>query len=258
MIDLLHILFMAAATSLCYGFIHILQFCYHELTYPLVPGPKNPSWIFGNLQEIGNKTDATRKWQEEFGPVYLFRGVFCRRRLVPVTVSFRTRVLGEGLLTVGGNDHKRQRRILNQAFSAPQIRFLTDIFVKKAVQLRDIWAVELTKGNSVTPRRMDIYDGITRTALDVIGQAGFNHNFNALADIGKPNKLESLTKLMHSPNAKIFTELQTLIPAFKLLPLPGQKAMATAHAAMHSIASHIVSQSKRTILALGDGGKILR
>ncbi|KAF7366265.1 hypothetical protein MSAN_00882700 [Mycena sanguinolenta] len=277
MMDPSHILFMAAAASLCYGLIHLLQFLYHELTNPLVGGPRNPSWIFGNVKELGSETGLTERWQEEFGPIYLFRGLFSRRKLyvadvkalsyivandarfvrVPVDVKFKVGLLGEGLLTVVGDDHKRQRRILNQAFGGPQIRYLTEIFVKKAVQLRDMWVAELAQGNSVAPDlTVDICDGIGRMTLDVIGEAGFNHEFQALADTGKPNKLaELLTNLFHSPEARrnwMFLQLQTLIPALKLLPLPGQKALATAHATMYSIASQIVSESKR---ALSDGEK---
>ncbi|KAJ6449770.1 cytochrome P450 [Mycena sanguinolenta] len=279
MIDLSHILFMVSAAGLCYGSIHLLQLLYHELTYPLLAGPKNPSRIFGNVKELGSETGLTKRWQQQFGPIYLFRGLFSRRRLyvadvkalsyivandsrfvrVPVAVSLRKRLLGEGLLTVIGDDHKRQRRILNQAFGSPQIRFLTEIFVKKAVQLRDIWAAELAERNNATPCRMDVYDGIRRMTLDVIGQAGFDHDFRALADTGKPNELtESLENLFHSPDARrnlMFLELQTLIPALKLLPLPGQKALAAAHAIMHSIASQILSESREAILNLGDGEK---
>ncbi|KAJ6449800.1 cytochrome P450 [Mycena sanguinolenta] len=264
---------MVAAVILCYGLIHILQFLYYEWTYPLVAGPRNPSWIFGNFKEIGAGTDVTKRWQKEFGPIYLFRGLFSSRRLyaadakalsyvvandsryvrLPSTVSFRMRLLGKGVLTVVGDDHKRQRRILNQAFGAPQIRFLTEIFVEKAVQLRDVWAAELAKGNSVAPgHRVDVTDGLRRMTLDVIGQAGFNYEFHALADTGRPGEMtEALTNLFHSPNTRrnlMFVELQSLIPAFKFLPLPGQKTLANAHAAMLSIASQIVSDSKRDIL----------
>ncbi|KAF7366266.1 hypothetical protein MSAN_00882800 [Mycena sanguinolenta] len=304
MIDSSHILFMVAAASLCYGLIHLLQFLYHELTYPLVGGPRNPSWIFGNVKELGGETGLTKRWQGEFGPIYLFRGLFSRRRLyvadakalsyivandsrfvrVPVAVTFRACLVGEGLLTVVGDDHKRQARTLfcttytfhsdvivpsrdeflyNHAFGAPQIRYLTEIFVQKAVQLRDMWAAELAGGNrSATPGRMDIYDGIRRMTLDVIGQAGgfgFNHDFHALADTGTSNVLtESLTNLLHSPDARrnlMFLELQMLIPALKYLPLPGQKALAAAHAAMCSVADEILSESKSAIMAVGEGGK---
>ncbi|KAJ6481957.1 cytochrome P450 [Mycena sanguinolenta] len=285
MMDPWQILFMVAAAILCYGLIHILQFLHDEWTYPLVAGPRNSSWIFGNFKEIEAETDVTKRWQEEFGPMYLFRGLFSRRRLyaadvkalsymvandsryvrVPSTVSLRTRLMGNGVLTVIGDDHKRQRRILNQAFGAPQIRFLTEIFVEKAAQLRDVWATEVAKRNSV-----DVTDGLRRMTLDVIGQAGFNYDFHALVDTSRPEKMtEALTNLLHSPDTKrnfMFAELQLLIPALKFLvnqqivlkgyslivaskPLPGRKAMATAHAAMHSIASQIASDSKRDILA---------
>ncbi|KAJ7215089.1 cytochrome P450 [Mycena haematopus] len=283
------IFFLIAAAILCYGLIHTLQFLHRELTYPLA-GPKNPSFIFGNFKEMGRDPDLTKKWHKEFGPIFLFRGLFSMRRLytadvqalsyivandsryvrLPTTIGFRQRLLGDGLLTVQRDDHKRQRRILNQAFGAPQIRFLTGIFIEKAAQLRGLWAAELAKGNSVIPSRIDIYRGLMRMTLDVIGQAGgeavsflylgFNYDFNALNETGSPNELtQAFHNLLHSPDTRrtlMFVEVQSLVPALKLLPFPGWKTVMTAHAALNSIASQIVSESKSGILA-ADGEKSL-
>ncbi|KAJ6481953.1 cytochrome P450 [Mycena sanguinolenta] len=262
MIELLHILSMVAAAILCYGLIHILQFLSYEWTYPLVAGPRNPSWIFGNFKEIAADTDVTKRWQGEFGPIYLFRDLLGSRRLYVVDVK--------ALSYIVANDSRDEFLHVNQAFGAPQIRLLTEIFVEKAGQLRDVWAAEVAKGNRVAPgHHVDVTDGLRRMTLDVIGQAGafyttllptklngvagFNYDFHALDYMSRPDKMtEALTNLLHSPNTAlnfIFVELQSLIPPLKLLPLPGRKALATAHAAMHSIASQIVSDSKRNILA---------
>ncbi|KAJ7247129.1 cytochrome P450 [Mycena haematopus] len=274
------IFFLIGAAILCYGLMHILRFLYHELTYPLVAGPRNPSFIFGNFNEMGNDADLTKKWHDEFGPIFLYRSLFSMRRLytadvkalshivandsryarLPATVGLRKRLLGDGILTVQQDAHKRQRRILNQAFGASQIRFLTEIFVEKAAQLRDLWVSELAKGNSVASGRIDVHNGLMRMALDVIGKAGFNHDLNALNDTGSPNELaEAFSNLLHSPNTRrtlMFVDVQSLVPALKLLPFPGRKAMTTAQATLYSIASQIVSESKRGILA-ADGEKSL-
>ncbi|KAF8202079.1 cytochrome P450 [Mycena galopus ATCC 62051] len=275
------ILFLVASAILSWALIYLLRFLHREFTYPLaaVAGPKNRSFIFGNIQQTENDPDQTKKWQEQFGPIYRFRGLFGMRHLYvadvkglshivandsqyerpPAVVGFRKRLMGHGILSVEGADHQRQRRILLQAFGAPQIRLVTQIFVDKAVQLRDIWAVELGKETGVLAGRVDVFDGLRRMTLDVIGQAGFNYDFNALdPPAGSPDSdlNEAFGRVFHSPDARstiLFTMIEGLIPALKLVPFwPGRKAVVNAHDAMIDISSQIVSESTSEILADGE------
>lgn len=59
----------------------------------------------------------------------------------------------------------------NPAFGPAQIRGVTDIFVEKARQLRDIWQTQVAngKGDSV---QLDVVSGLNNMTLDVIGLAG--------------------------------------------------------------------------------------
>ncbi|KAJ6475991.1 cytochrome P450 [Mycena vitilis] len=264
------LLFPFAATAVCYGLLYLTRFVYQAFTYPLrnLRGPRNPSFIFGNFNEVQNDRQQTAKWRDEFGSTFRFKSLFSTNTLytsdvkalshiianasIYQTPEFEKRarkaVLGNGILTVEMEDHKRQRRILNQAFGTSQIRALTEIFVEKAVQLRDIWASQLSqKSDASTP--IDVYAWIRRMTLDVIGEAGFHYQFNALTTTEDSSELShAFTELNHSPNMKRSTLVRAVlarVPILKYLPLQGQDAAVNAHKQMFSVAGRIVSDSIR-------------
>jgi hypothetical protein len=58
----------------------------------------------------------------------------------------------------------------NPAFGTAQIRELTEIFIDKSIELRDVWALESMKPEK--NGRIDVLSWLGRTTLDVIGLAG--------------------------------------------------------------------------------------
>ncbi|KAF7338951.1 hypothetical protein MVEN_01971300 [Mycena venus] len=145
----------------------------------------------------------------------------------------------------------------DRAFGVAQIRNMTQILVDKAIQLRDIWALELSKENGA-PARLDVFDWLRRMTLDVIGQAGFGYNFEALETSGKGNALnDAFHDLLHGPNAQrnmIFMVAQAMMPILKLVAR--RKALVDARTTMYSVARQIVSESKAAILTV-EGEKAL-
>jgi len=91
-----------------------------------------------------------------------------------------SRVVGPGVLVLEGDEHKHQRKIMNPAFSPGRVREQTDIFVEKAVQLRDIWITESVKQGGTG--RVDVLSWLNKLALDIIGLAGFDYTIDALTD----------------------------------------------------------------------------
>ncbi|KAJ6517590.1 cytochrome P450 [Mycena vulgaris] len=269
-----------AGPLLCYVFFRLVQVFYRELTSPLghVVGPKSPSFILGNSQQMASDAYLTEKWRNEFGPNFRFRGLFSISELhtsdikainhiVTKSLIYRKpafildnsrRLLGRGLLGVELDEHKHHRRVLNPAFAGTQISAVTEVFVDKAVELRDIWAGQLKQESGGA--RIEVLSWLRRMTLDVIGQAGFNYEFNALDTKGKPNELnDAFTKIFHTPQSnryRTFQLSQSIVPILKLLPMPGTKIFATAHNTMQSIGSQIVATSKATITA-SEGEKAL-
>ncbi|KAJ7626907.1 cytochrome P450 [Roridomyces roridus] len=264
---ILRILLPILGTFACYALFHAAQFLYRELTSPLrfIVGPPSPSLLLGNFKKVSDDFDLMSRWRKQFGRTFRFRGLFSISELhtsdlkalnhvvgdntiyrrAPAQRDQQKRMLGTGILYMETDQHKRQRRIMNQAFGVPQVKLLTEVFLEKAVQLRDIWAARVEGDGSM----VDVFDGLRRVTLDVIGQAGFDYNFNALDD--KPNELNNVfTELMHSPHAQSYAAVrlaQSIVPILKLFPLPGSRIVARARVVMDAIGGHIVSGSKAAL-----------
>ncbi|KAI0051085.1 cytochrome P450 [Auriscalpium vulgare] len=135
----------------------------HRSPLKRLPSPPSPSLLLGNLAAIADQenTDILRTWADAYGPTYTYRGFIGGRRLLTTDPAALAWILGhaydfpkpdfvteslaamaagrEGLLTVDGDVHRRQRKILSHAFSAPYIKSLIPVFADKAQRLRDIF-----------------------------------------------------------------------------------------------------------------------
>ncbi|KAF8202818.1 cytochrome P450 [Mycena galopus ATCC 62051] len=271
---------LIAGTSLCYVCFHASQILYRNLTSPLrcVDGPINPSFIFGQFKAMGADSYLTDKWREQFGGIFLFSGLFSISELhttdiqainhivnkpemyqKPASLLASSEILvGRGIVSVELDEHKRHRKALNPAFGVKQVQDITEIFVEKAVQLRDIWVAQVAQQGGVA--RIEVVSWLRRMTLDVIGQAGFNYRFDALDTSGKPNELnDAFTDLLHSPHATRyagFRAAQGIVPILRFMPGPGWKFIRAARQKMMAIANQIVLKSKADITAL-EGEKSL-
>ncbi|KAJ7622094.1 cytochrome P450 [Roridomyces roridus] len=239
-----------AGTLGCYALYQAASFLYGELTSPLrhLSGPRNASLVLGNFKEMMEDIDLPNRWRAQFGRTFRFKSIFsCDLSEVSVDAGLYA---AQCILYVEGDDYKRQRRIMNQAFGPAQIRLLTEIFVEKSVKLRDIWARKVADSNG----RIDVAEWLRRMTLDVIGQAGFNYDFDAMNDSenGKPNELNQvLTELLHSPQTRNylgFLLAQSILPVLRLFPVPGETILKRARATTESISAQIVSASKVALL----------
>ncbi|KAJ7143819.1 cytochrome P450 [Mycena epipterygia] len=265
----------AAGTLASYILFQLARLVYEELSSPLrnLPGPKLANPILGHFKQMDNDSTLASKWREEFGPNFQFRGLFNARQLYttdkkalnhilvndhlyqkgPVATKIISHFLGNGLLAVEMDEHKRQRKILNPAFGVAQIRALTEIFNQKSAQLRDIWARQIADDSGSS--RIDVFAGLRKMTLDVIGQAGFNYEFNALEPKGQPNELdEVLTRLFHSSQSQrqaAFRFVQASIPILNFFPTPGGKVINAARMKMINIGNQLLADSKAAVKAAG-------
>ncbi|KAJ7609506.1 cytochrome P450 [Roridomyces roridus] len=275
---ILHTLFLAAFTPFFYALFRCVCLLHRELTSPLrhVSGPRSPSLLFGNFKDVMADFDLPSKWRAQFGRTFRFRGLFSVSELhtsdlkalhhvlndsivyrkAPFQRESVRRLLGDGVSAASSLINQRQRmwQLQNPAFGPARIRLLTPIFLEKALKLRDIWAASLVS-DSESKRNIDVMDGVRRMTLDVIGEAGFHYQFNALEH--KSNELaETFTQLMHSPNAQKYQAVriaQGMVPILRFLPLPGSHIVARARIVMDSIGGQIVADSKASLLETETG-----
>ncbi|KAJ7770516.1 cytochrome P450 [Mycena metata] len=249
-------------TLLFYLAFHVFQALYHRITSPLrgMVGPPSSSLYLGNFMEMADDGLVTERWRQDFGPNFVFKGLFNVRKLHtsdikaiayivshpavyrkdPIGLSSARRFFGNGLLSAEFDDHVRQ----NPAFGAPQIRQMSEVFTDKSSKLRDIWDAQITEDNSAPI--IEVLSWLGLMAMDVIGEAGFNYQLGGLDN--KPTDLNQIfTQLFRSPRtpqANAFRTLQATIPLLRSLPWSGSRAFDAPRKKLFSIGKELVQKSK--------------
>ncbi|KAJ7760796.1 cytochrome P450 [Mycena olivaceomarginata] len=239
-----HILALCLATLATICTVHHLRSSRKLLL--LIPGPKCTSWIYGNMPELLLSKEYGEhefQWQETHGQVYSIKGCFGEPRLMvsdPATVKY---VLNTGFFAFGpahekvgnmlfghgnvfvarGDHHRRLRNMMNPSFSSKNVRALLPILREIGGKLGDCWDA------LASHRYVDITRTLNDAALDAMGDAIFEHSFNALAGKSELATMHrEMVDLVSSP-----TEVMQLVDAvlafipnsvFRLacdLPIPG-------------------------------------
>ncbi|KAJ7016830.1 cytochrome P450 [Mycena alexandri] len=269
----LKLLASLAGSAAFLGLYQILKLVYQSFNSPLrhLPGPKSTHFFFGNFREIWKAENSVmhEQWVQEYGPTIKYQGLFGITRLYTVDTKalnhFLTnthiyqkgererdalaRILGPGILVAEGDVHRQQRKIMNPAFGAPQVRELTEIFLKKSIELRDIWASQVPQSGIA---RIDALQWLTKATLDIIGLAGFNYDFDSLAST-KPNELgEAFNTVFQSGTALGPVRiLQMWLPVFRLIRTKEDRAMNRSQAVMRRIGLQLLQDSKNEMVQNG-------
>ncbi|KAI0631342.1 cytochrome P450 [Trametes polyzona] len=166
-----------------------------------LPGPASQSFLYGNLKQIYDKQgwEFHRSLGALYGPAAKLHGKFGQKILYvfdPTAMhhiavkeqyiydetswflSMNTHTVGPGLVSTTGEQHRRQRKILNPAFNVKHMRDMTSIFYEVAGRLRRAVGNHL----SGRPGEVDVTKWMGRTALELIGQAGLGHSFDPLLE----------------------------------------------------------------------------
>nr|BAK09450.1 cytochrome P450 [Postia placenta] len=242
-----------------------------------IPGPPNSSWVYGNMKEIFKEehTVMHEAWVATYGNTIKYKEWFSRNKLCTVDTRALNyilshsnkyqkssvarfilgEVLGDGLFVVEGEQHRKQRRIMNPGFGPSQIRELNEIFVEKAQKLCQVWRNEISKSGESA--RINVLNGLNKMTLDVIGLAGFNYDFDALNIDGKPNELNQAFSVMFRSleSFSMFSLLKAFIPALRLIPDSRSQRIANARKVMRRMGMKLITKKKSEILRLAADGE---
>ncbi|KAJ7137572.1 cytochrome P450 [Mycena crocata] len=265
------------ASVAAYAVYLVLKAVYAELVSPfrLLPGPKSTHWFWGNLKDMVNdKAFALdNQWFKQYGrtiKIHLFFGKMSLRtadikamqHILSHTQVYQKsageraglrRVVGPGILAMEGDAHKQQRKIMNPAFGAPQVRELTSIFVDTSIQLRDIWATQAARnGGSV---RVEALSWLSKATLDIIGLAGFNYHVNALKTESHdtPDELAQAFDAVFARRTgfTMFMLLQLFFPVLGNIPTKRNNTIKSSQATMMRIGRQLLEESKQEIAENG-------
>ncbi|KAI0676559.1 cytochrome P450 [Trametes maxima] len=165
----------------------------------VVAGPVSQSILSGNLgqlfdsdawgfhDEVSTQYGSVvrinavlgRKWLYVFDPTAL-QSIILREQRTYDQIAWLVRsnnmLLGAGLLSVLGDVHRKQRKMLMPVFSAKHLRDLTPIFY----EVTDRLVKAISQRVHDAPETIDMLEWMGRTALEIIGQAGMGHSFDPL------------------------------------------------------------------------------
>lgn len=142
---------------------------------------------------------------------------------------------------------------MNPAFGPIQIRALTEIFVEKATQLRNI-LMEISTTNQSA--RVDVLSWLSKATLDIIGLAGFNYQFDALTSNGKPGELNDAfgTMLRSGREDSLFALLRNWIPPLRIIPSAAHRRAKIAQNTMNRIGKRLLDESRAAAAANSEKG----
>ncbi|KAJ7746014.1 cytochrome P450 [Mycena metata] len=265
-----------ATTLGAYALYTLLKVFYQEFTSPLrnVPGPQTDHWLLGNRKQLLNFDGQEGLWPQKYGRTVRINRLFGFSQLYTTDTKaiqhilsndyvyqkpaagryFLGRVVGPGVLIVEEDVHKKQRKIMNPAFGPAQLRALTEIFVEKSRQLRDLWAAKAAESGGVA--RLNVIPDFSTAALDIIGKAGFNYDFRALG-AGSENVRDELHDAFATVSgagdlgASPLDIIKARIPLSRAV-LPNtkiDKVINGAQATMRRIGLQLLQDSRQKIVA---------
>ncbi|KIE00578.1 cytochrome P450 78A3, partial [Metarhizium majus ARSEF 297] len=159
---------------------------------------------------------------------------------------FLASIIGWGLLTVEGDEHKKQRRDMLPAFSFRHIKDLYPLFWLKSKEAVQAMTAEC---NEKGLAEMEISSWTARCALDIIGLAGVGVDFGSIKDPNSP-LAKSYEFLQPSPADMPLIGLTAFLPDLIMHNLPLGRVRNTNKASKHIRAvSRDSIRKKRGLLA---------
>ncbi|KAG9034812.1 hypothetical protein FRB95_012505 [Tulasnella sp. JGI-2019a] len=269
----------AASTAAGYMLYKTLTSAASKSSISSLQGPKSSSTILGHMAEMVDPTpQLIDKWISTYGltmsictPLSV-KGVYSADPSVAAYVfnnamNFKKpefvksaiyNITGPGVFAMEGEVNRKQRRVLNPAFSMAQVKQLTPTMIVKTQELKNAWINELA---TATPdSTIDVLDWLGHMALDIIGEAGFGYQFNTLHDhaSGVPkNELAAAFEelLAGAAAADVIGILGLFIPFVQKLPFKRNIVALNCKAVMHRIGSEIVQEKKKDLDLAKASGK---
>ncbi|KAI0639055.1 cytochrome P450 [Trametes polyzona] len=251
-----------------------------------IAGPPSESYLTGNIHQFLSR--HSWEWRADlaskYGPTSVIHGLFNKKWLVtrdpramhqifikeqdiyeePV-VSLQV-LLGPGLLGTQGEQHRRQRKMLNPVFSTKHLRDMTPLFYDIIHKTRDAMMTRVRAGaggeKAGAGVELDMLSWMGRTTLEVLGQAGLGYSFDPLTE-DVPDEFANAVKaffpqLLKSVVPRILLPFLVKIgtPAFRrrmveLVPSANVQRMKEISDTLHA-RSVAIFDEKKAALARGD------
>ncbi|CAJ0882160.1 14399_t:CDS:2, partial [Entrophospora sp. SA101] len=154
-----------------------------------IPGPPSESILLGNFPTVAADIGKAHfEWKKKYGGILIYRGLLNEPIVLltdpkyypPIltnnaygffkTMEFTTDlriVLGDGILFAEGDQHKRQRKMMNPAFSFTNLKEMVPTIINVTNKLNDM--LNDVIGNQDEKLIVNINSYISKATLDIIG-----------------------------------------------------------------------------------------
>ncbi|KAF7587844.1 hypothetical protein BBP40_006667 [Aspergillus hancockii] len=240
-----------------------------------IPSPAKRSWLTGNSHTVFLEApyEEMRKWLTDVPNDGLIRYYVSinLERILPVGPQALKEILvhkayefpkpgfiraslkrlagDQGLLLVEGDDHKKQKKNLLPAFAYRHVKELYPVFWSKSIEMVTRMEEDLQKKTDPKDNVLKMGSYASRAALDIIGVAGMDHDFESLRD---PNNSLARTyqNIMTEPPLymKIIFLMALLIgdPTFVHdLPLSRNKSIQESSDIIRGVARQMIRQKRK-------------
>nr|VWO98257.1 Putative tyrosine-protein kinase AmsA (EC (Amylovoran biosynthesis membrane-associated protein AmsA) [Ganoderma boninense] len=276
-----------------FGYLALKVFRNYLFSSPLdnIPGPPPVSLWTGHLPQLFDR----KAWKfmahtaSTYGPISLLKGLFGRRILLihdPLALhaivvkeqEFYTKYvtpsndvklyLGPGVLTTVGEQHMRQRKLLNPVFSVSHLRKMTHIFYNVAHKMRSALALRLPRDGD--GKVLDVNEWMARTTLEMLGQAGLGYSFDnfeedSIDPYGESIKMSLVKfKFLVEQLSWVFSDA-SLLWLLSLIPSKDMRRMLKITDTMRKHSQRIIDEKKAALKkgndalkrAVGEGKDIM-
>ncbi|KIM28538.1 hypothetical protein M408DRAFT_16272 [Serendipita vermifera MAFF 305830] len=247
----------------------------------VIDGPPSKSYFTGHFLDLvnGNGYTSLRAYNEQYGHIFNIRALFGEFRCIvvdnravahlmsnhmtyykPESARFQlSYLLGQGLISAEGMEHRYQRRIMMPAFSSSHLRNLLPTFLSKAAELRDILNEQIIA--SPTPPTVDVVHWLSRATLDIIGLAGFNYDFSTLRQGEEGTELSAAFHRFNSANKfPLLLLLKGFIPILRIFEFDASARQAQKlRKIMRQIGLQLIEEKQREVMSekASGGGTVL-
>ncbi|KAG0311130.1 hypothetical protein BGZ99_010363 [Dissophora globulifera] len=281
---------LGTAATLLSLYIFYITYFYPNYLSPLRHIPSPPTISKSNpygLPFLGNTIDLVKegaevvraRWIDEFGGIVRYRELFGQESILlsdpkaihqvltknsydyirpPRLARFLEPITGkENVFLAEGDVHKKLRKIIAPAFSHRNIKDMLPSIVGPCARLGEIWEKRASNPGSKEVE-FDIMEDLSRATLDILGFAGFGHDFqsltNSTSELGV--SFENIS-VLDTPTRKV---LRSLIPYYLNIPLKENRAMVHNLKVMERATTHMVDEKiaqARSIKSKGDARRDL-
>ncbi|KZT70364.1 cytochrome P450 [Daedalea quercina L-15889] len=231
--------------GLSFGIYRLVKWRTVKTSLDNIPGPPSVSFLQGNMGQLRGLGAIAflRDLNDNYGgyvvkvhnlfnrpALYIFDPKALHTILIkdeaiweesPTFIAANLGLFGPGLLSTLGEQHRKQRKMLNPVFSTSHMKVMLPTFYDIVGRLRD--ALEMRVKNGA--RELDMANWMGRTALELIGQGGLGYSFDKLVDDKTDPFAESL-KLLFPIFAKLGV-LTLILPYVRAIVPPSLRFLAS-------------------------------